>query len=101
MIIEGSQSRNKMRISSPVAQYWLLTLLPTGGGGGGLLVRAIRLAVRTLEPFHLESPKFLNYLLCLLNTLWRDVRQINLGSLLSFFENEVMKNEGYEHFNFF
>ena len=30
-----------------------------GGGGGGFLACAIRLAARTLEPFHLESPKFL------------------------------------------
>ena len=29
------------------------------GGGGGGFGRAIRLAARTLEPLHLESPKFL------------------------------------------
>ena len=38
-----------------------LTLLPGGGGGEGLLADTIRMAARTLEPFHLESPKFLNF----------------------------------------
>ena len=48
----------------------VLTLLPIRGrGGGGFLAHAIRLAARTLEPFHLESPKFLTFLLCPLDTL--------------------------------
>ena len=32
------------------------------GEGGGFLARAIKLAARTLEPFHPESPKFLTSL---------------------------------------
>ena len=31
------------------------------GGPWGFLARAIRLAARTLEPFHLEAPKFLTF----------------------------------------
>ena len=42
--------------------------------GGSFLARAIRLAARTLESFHLESPKFLTSLLCLLDTLWLNFR---------------------------
>ena len=75
----------------------ILTLLPTGRG---FLARTIRLAARTLEPFHVESPKFLTSLLCLLDTLWRNFRQFDLpgGLLQSFLEQDVMKNKGYEHF---
>ena len=36
---------------------------------------AIRLAARTLEPFHLESPEFLTFL-CPLDTLWRNFRKL-------------------------
>ena len=80
--------------------FFPLTLLPTGGGG--FLARAIRLAARTLEPFHLESPKFLTFLLCLLDTLGRNLRYTDLprGLLQSFFKQEVMKNKGDEHFYF-
>ena len=79
-----------------------LTLLPTGAGGGGFLAHTIRLDARTLEPFHLESPKFLTSFSCLLDILWQNFRQIDLpgGLLQSFFEQEVMKNKGYEHFCF-
>ena len=55
-----------------------LTLLPIGGeGGGGFLAHTIRLEARTLEPFHLESPKFLTsflYFFMLLDILWQNVR---------------------------
>ena len=80
----------------------VLTLLPMGWGEVGFLARAIRLAARTLEPFHLESSKFLTCLLCLLDTLWRNFRSIDLpGELLQlFFEQEVIKNKGYEHLYF-
>ena len=40
------------------------------GGGGGFLAHAIRLAAKTIEPFHLESPKFLTSLICLADILW-------------------------------
>ena len=42
---------------------------PIAYRGGEGLPHAIRLAAGTLEPFHLESPKFLTSLLCLLDTL--------------------------------
>ena len=32
------------------------------GGGGGFLAHTIRLEATTLEPFHIESPKFLTSL---------------------------------------
>ena len=75
---------------------------PIASGGRGFLARAIRLAARTLEPFHLESLKFLTSLLCFLDTLWHNCKYIDLpGRLLqSFFEQEVMKNKGYGHFYF-
>ena len=53
----------------------------------------IRLAARTLEHFHLESPKCFTSLLCFLNTLWQNFKQNDLpGRLLqSFMKQEVMK----------
>ena len=40
--------------------------------------------VRTPEPFHLESPKFLTSLLCLLDTLWRNFSYIDLVHVPNF-----------------
>ena len=69
---------------------------------GGFLAHAITLAARTLEPFHLKSPKFLTSLLCLLDALWQNFRYIDLSGkvLQSFIEQEVMKNKPQEHFLF-
>ena len=63
------------------------------GERGGFLAHAIRLAARTLEHFHLESPKFFTSLLCFLNTLWQNFKQNDVpGRLLqSFMKQEVMK----------
>ena len=50
--------------------------------------RVIRLAARTLEPFSLESPKFLTSLLCLLDR-WLNFRSIDLpGGCCSHFSNK-------------
>ena len=59
-------------------EFVLLNSIAYGWGGGGGLAHAIRLAARTPEPFHLESPKFLTSLLCLLDTLWQNFRKIYL-----------------------
>ena len=65
------------------------------------MARIIRLAARTIEPFHLESPKFLTSLLCLLDTWWRNVRQIDLpGRCYSHFRTRGHENKGCEHFYF-
>ena len=70
-----------------------LNLLPTrrrGGGGGGGLFGAYRQTGSqnsgTLSP---RVSKFLTSLLCLLDTLWRNLKSIDLpGELLqSFFEH--------------
>ena len=49
--------QNKIRTFNPIANG-------EGGGGGAFLVCTIRLAARNLEPFHLESPKFLASFSC-------------------------------------
>ena len=73
-----------------------------GGGGGYQSAGSIGLAARNLESFHLKSPKSLTSLLRLLDTLWRNFRQIDLpGGCCSHFSNtEVMKNEGMNIFIF-
>ena len=73
------------------------TINPIAYRGGAFLAHTIRLEARTLEPFHLESQKFLTSFVCLLDTLWQNCQG---GLLQSFFEQEVMKNKGYEHFCF-
>ena len=57
------------------SSYIALTLLPMEGAGeDSFLARTIRLTTRTLEPFHLQSPKFLTSFLCPLDTLWQNFR---------------------------
>ena len=82
-------------VSQPISiEYKMvhgLTLLSTGEGG--FLARAIRLAARTLEPFHLEFPNFLTSFYA----FWTYCGEIS-GKLICrgvaavIFEQKVMKN---------
>ena len=74
-----------------------------GGGGGGAFGPRHQTGIqnsRTLSP---GVSKISDFSFCLLDTLWRNFRQIDLpgGLLQSFFEQEVMKNKGYEQFFLF
>ena len=72
-----------------------------GGGGGGVGThhQTGSYNFRTLSP---RVSKISDFFFMPLDTLWQNFRWIDLpgGLLQSFFEQEVMKNKGYEHFCF-